>query len=66
MRWIINERPSRDVGLDESWWDWLKGLGLWDSVTGLGGQNLRCRVELWSCETLLSSSWVFGLIGESF
>ena len=29
--WIIDERPSGDVGMDETWWDWLKGLVLWDS-----------------------------------
>ena len=26
MRWIIDGRPSGNVGLDETWLDWLKGL----------------------------------------
>ena len=30
MMWVIDERPSTDVGLDVTWWDWLKELGLWD------------------------------------
>ena len=60
MRWIIDERPSRNVGLDKTWWDWLKGLGLWDSLTGLDARSWR------SCDTLLISSWEFGLNDESF
>ena len=39
MRWIIDERPSGDQGLDDTWWDWLKGLDLWDSATGF---DSRC------------------------
>ena len=45
MMWIIGERPSGDVGLDETWWDWLKGLGLRHS-DWMGCQKLRCWVEL--------------------
>ena len=32
MRWITDESPSWDAGLDETWCGWLKGLGLWGSV----------------------------------
>ena len=38
-RWIIDERSSWDVGLDEIWWDWLKPLGLWHSVTEPGSRS---------------------------
>ena len=41
---ITDERPSRDVDLDETGWDWFKGLGLWDSVTGHDARS--CGVGL--------------------
>ena len=28
MKWIIDDRTSGNVGLDETRWDWLKGLDL--------------------------------------
>ena len=31
---MTDGRPSRDVGPDVTWWDWLMGLGLWNSVAG--------------------------------
>ena len=53
MRWIIGERPSRSVGLDETWWEWLKGLGLkqwWVSCwlilsCRLHSTSVDCRVR---------------------
>ena len=33
MRWIIDERSSRDEGLGVTWRDWLAGLGPWGSLT---------------------------------
>ena len=44
MRLTIDERPSRDVDLDVAWWDWLRGLGLWDSGTELDARS--CGVVL--------------------
>ena len=44
MMSIIDGRPYRDKGPDVTWWDWLKGLGLWVSVTGLDAK--KCDVEL--------------------
>ena len=38
------DRPSRGVGLYVTWWEWLKGLGLWDSVTGADART--CGVRL--------------------
>ena len=35
MRWIIDERLSTSEDPSGTWWDWLKGLSLRDSVTGL-------------------------------
>ena len=50
MRWIIDERPFRCEDLDGTWWDCLlKGVGLWDSVTGLDARS--CGV-----------GWVWGLV----
>ena len=39
MRWIIDERPFRCEDLDGTWWNWLKGVGLWDCVTGLDARS---------------------------
>ena len=35
MRWIIDEPISTSEDPNATWWDWFKGLSLWDSVTGL-------------------------------
>ena len=47
MRWNIEDRPSTNVGLDEMWSDWLKGLVLWRAVTGVGARS--CGVGLGWC-----------------
>ena len=44
MRWIIVERPSWDVDLDETWWDWLPEFFFGLSVIGLDAGS--CGVGL--------------------
>ena len=49
----------RDAGLDATWWDWLLGLDLWDSMTG--SDTRTCGIGLgWAglgfCQKLLSDS----------
>ena len=45
MKWIIVERPSWDVDLDETWWDWLlEILFFWLFVVGLDAGS--CGVGL--------------------
>ena len=39
LRWIIDERPSRDEGLDDTWWDWLI------EVTFFGSLTLNLRLD---------------------
>ena len=60
MKWIIDVRPSWDVDMNEMWWGWLKGLGLWDTgldarSCGLGlswGSVRRCCPVLGNLDSL--------------
>ena len=46
MKWIIDDRPSRDEGLDVTLWNWLKGQGPWGSATGLGAGSCGAGLSL--------------------
>ena len=48
MRWITDERPSRDEALDGDWVFGNLRLKLWSDSVAMGS---------WSCETMLSRFW---------
>ena len=60
MRWIIDERQSRDKGLDVTWWDWLSGQDLWESAAGSDARTCGVGVEWDSGRRCCPVPWNLG------